>query len=493
VPDNDVLAKAINKLELIIQNNRLFASFDVSEYQYYSQANCKLNKGLVAQEVEMFHTGRYDSYDADADELLTLKVHHNNLNLVENRQNYAEQVWRASEEPIEVNVKGDENTKTIKYKKLFHQYEVRAPLMHGLANQPRLIPPGVKVNLELIMNKQAYCLMQHSAYQTCRTTSDFMKKLAFPYPEDMHQMEVSGLHEKESECDCKAKLQTAEYHAIVQEPKTGPKLENVEDCLKTGSDWKAHTYYKYVPKIQKFNLPNEGTVYIFGVKAQLDKNELFKPDEFLFESVFKQPESKEEYPISTGVKNESAIPFYYPKFTRWTLPIGKDAYDKELNSGPLPKMIVFSGMPYNQTRDYSFAKCMSKTGLYRPGYRIKEFTIFINDEPAYRSPYTHGFQHYINFVKQKNGRWEGKRSSEGGLDYFTYRDQSWLVPITFDDAVGKSAVVKVLVRFDNILDQQYDFLVMKLPYHELHLNSETKGNLFSHMFSHPIFRGSNIE
>ena len=90
------------------------------------------------------------------------------------------------------------------------------------------------------------------------------------------------------------------------------------DCLKTGDDWKAHTYYKYIPKIQKYSINAQESFYVFGMRKQLDKSELFKPDEFLFESVFKQPEGKEEYPISTGVKNESAIPFYYPKFTRWT-------------------------------------------------------------------------------------------------------------------------------------------------------------------------------
>ena len=246
---------------------------------------------------------------------------------------------------------------------------------------------------------------------------------------------------------------------------------------------------KKTPKISSVKISEKESLYIFGVRKQLDKDEQFKPDEFLFESVFKQPESKEEYPIQTGDKNVSAIPFYYPKFTRITLPIGKDFYEKELNSGPLPKLIVFSGMPYKQTREYSFTKCMSKTGLYTPGFKIKEFTIFINDEPAYRSPYTTGVQHYINFIKQKNGRWEGRRCEGDGIDYFTFRDQSWMVPITFDDAAGKSAVIRVRVDFENVLMEQYDFLFTKLPYHELHLNSETKGMVdVSQFFSHTLFR-----
>ncbi|CBY40334.1 unnamed protein product, partial [Oikopleura dioica] len=82
-------------------------------------------------------------------------------------------------------------------------------------------------------------------------------------------------------------------------------------------------------------------------------------------------------------------------------------------------------------------------------------------------------QHYINFMKQKNGRWEAQKVSDGGQDYFVYRDQSWMVPINFDDING-SAVIKVKILFENVLDEQYDFIVMKLPYHELHLNSETK-------------------
>ena len=166
--------------------------------------------------------------------------------------------------------------------------------------------------------------------------------------------------------------------------------------------------------------------------------------------------------------------------------MGKQEYEKELCSGPLPKMIVMTGMPYKQTSEFSFNKCMSKSGLYPEGFKIKEFTIFLNDEPAYRSPYTSGVHHYINFIKQKNGRWEASNRSDGGLDYFVFRDQSWMVPITFDDAVGKSAVVKVKIVFETTLEEQYDFLVMTLPYHELHLNSETKGKSNScHSAPHP--------
>ncbi|CBY14353.1 unnamed protein product, partial [Oikopleura dioica] len=212
--DNDVLSKAINKLELIIQDTRLFASFDVAEYSQYSHINCKLNRGLVAQETEMFTTGRYDSYDADSDELDTLKVHHNGLNLIENRQQYAEKIWKNADSIMSINVKDSDDKKPVYYKTLFHQYDVRAPLMHGLANQPRLIPPGVKVNVEINLNKQSYCLMQHSNYQICKTTNADIEDITFPYPEDMQMVESSGTHETFAVCDCKAKLETNEYSRI---------------------------------------------------------------------------------------------------------------------------------------------------------------------------------------------------------------------------------------------------------------------------------------
>ncbi|CBY32003.1 unnamed protein product, partial [Oikopleura dioica] len=348
--------------------------------------------------------------------------------------------------------------------------------MHGLANQPRLIPPGVKVNVEINLNKQSYCLMQHSNYQICKTTNADIEDITFPYPEDMQMVESSGTHETFAVCDCKAKLETNEYSRISEIFEKGRKrYADPEKCFEAADKFRAHTYYRQVPKLQTIRSPDNGEfIHFFAMRVQLNKDQLFTPDDVQFESVFKQPELKEEYPISTGVKNESAIPFYYPKFKRITIKSGKQEYEKELSMGPLPKMIIFSAMPYKQTQEYSFTKCMSKTGLYTRGFKIKEFTIFLDEEAAYRSPYTTAFQHYINFMKAKNGQWETSKISDGGQDYFVFRDQSWMIPITFDDAAGKSAVVKVKIVFENILEEQYDLLVMTLPYHELHLNSETK-------------------
>ena len=479
VPDNDVLAKAIQKFDLIIQNTKLFASFDPAEYATYSHINCKLNKSIFSQEVEMFHEGRYDSFDLDGDELDTSNLKTSGENVVENRQKYAQKMWKPASEKIEG---FDDNAEKfhIEYEELHHQYDVATPIMHGLARQPRLIPATIKVAIELVMNKQVFPLMRHSRYAVCRANEKQIKKLEYPYPKGIQLIEVSNVHNTFAECDCAIKLATEEYTSVSENVQTGvPKLA-IEAQLFAETSFRAHTYYKNVVKMvnvpKQIGVHSDNRVIIFGKEKQLEPEALFTPDDFQLESVFKKPECKDEVPLSGDSKHDCYIPFYYPKFLRKTVDPGKPDFTEELCTGPSPRMVIFTGMPYSRANSMTFNKCMTKTSMLDPDFKIKELTIFKDDDTAYRTPYTEPVQHYLHFLKEKNEKWNiAENRIEGGEDFFNYRDQHWIVPIGFDDSVGAEGVVKAKILFENTMQEKFDFLIMRIPYHELHMNSETKG------------------
>ena len=80
-------------------------------------------------------------------------------------------------------------------------------------------------------------------------------------------------------------------------------------------------------------------------------------------------------------------------------------------------------------------------------------------------------------MKQRGGSSDGQSAPpDGGRDFFVFRDQSWMVPLTFDDKQGKSAIIEVRIQFEKPLRTEFDIIWTKLPYHELELNSYTKGS-----------------
>jgi hypothetical protein len=479
VPDNDVLAKAIQKFDLIIQNTKLFASFDPAEYATYSHINCKLNKSIFAQEVEMFYEGRYDSYDVDGDELDKYELKLSGEKAVDNRQKYAKRIWKTSPEKMEGFDK-DANSLDIEYDELFHQYEVRAPIMHGLARQPRLIPSKIKVAIELVMNKQSYPLMRHSRFTLCRANEKKIRDLEYPYPDDVQLIEVSDVHKSFRECDCNEKLATKEYTRVIENFVKGQKKLDTVDEVIAETSFRSHTYYKKVVKTvivaQQTGVSMDNRIIYFAREKNLDPEKNFSPDDFQLESVFKKASCKDEIPLSGSSKNNIYIPFYYPKFLRKTLDPGKEVYNEELCTGPSPRMVILSGMPYTQINQPTFNKCMTRTSMTDPKFTIKELTIFKDGDNAYQTPYNSPVQHYLHFLKQKNENWnEAANRLEGGEDFFTYRDQHWMFPIAFDDAVGTNGTIKAKIQFEEPLTEKYDVTIMRIPYHELHINRETKG------------------
>lgn len=491
VPDNDILAKGISKLDMSIQNTKMFSSHDESAYSFYSHSYTKLNKSFQSQEIDMFSSGRYDAYDVDSSQLNDIRLHHNNLNLVENRQQYAKAIWKFG---------GSIHTKTknssplsIPFARLFHEYNVRAPFMHGLAGQQRLIPPGVKMKLEFTMNEQGYCFLRHSKYQICRASKKLLKKMSFPFPPGMFTEEMSAeSHTKVGDCDCEAKLETGEYTRLEEIHEEGKVLlkDKGADLYKkliSKTDFRQHQVYKDVPALTP--IPHEDKkseddqdIY-FAYEKNLNPTDKFNPNKFVFESVFKDPENDQEKPISNGKKSESFIPFYSPQFKRIELQAGRQEYERELSSGLLPKAIIISGMPFSR-KSSNFEISSTKSRLDWNGFKIKELTILINDQPAFRSPFTDARQHYVNFLQQ-SGNYDNKLST--GMDFFVFCNQNWMIPLRFDDTTGDSFTVKIRIKFDHVIDENFDLISLCLPYKELLLNGDTHGKKYVNVWEYDFF------
>ncbi|CAG5101518.1 Oidioi.mRNA.OKI2018_I69.YSR.g17168.t1.cds [Oikopleura dioica] len=318
-----------------------------------------------------------------------------------------------------------------------------------------------------------------------------LDQVRMPFPEEIQTFEKNiGQHNNAGQCDCAEKLKAKKIKRVIEkfnseldpysDDEVNIKATDIKTTAANGTDlkwWRPHDIIEDMVKTEEIegqeNFAEDEKMIYFFRENKLDPKERLKPRNFLMESVFCDPKTDAERPISTGRDGECVIPFYYPKFTRKTLGTGMSEYDIELSAGPVPKMIIFTGMPYSQASQMTFEKCISKTTMEHPFFKIQEFTIYIDGQPAYRSPWSTATQHYINFMKH-NGRWENAATASG-LDYFVFKGQNWLVPLIFDnDGEGQTALVTAKIKFADTLVQQWDAMIMRLPVRELFLDAKAR-------------------
>lgn len=106
-------------------------------------------------------------------------------------------------------------------------------------------------------------------------------------------------------------------------------------------------------------------------------------------------------------------------------------------------------------------------------YKIKSFTVFVDNRPAFRSPWTTPQEHYINYMKH-NGRWANKAVALG-QDFFAFQKYNWSVPLFFDDRVGSTGIVTIRIEFEKNLEEHWDACIMKVPRNELFLDANRNG------------------
>ncbi|CAG5096498.1 Oidioi.mRNA.OKI2018_I69.XSR.g14646.t1.cds [Oikopleura dioica] len=418
VPDNDVHAKIVKKLDVKILDNRIFSSFDTHEYTFFNHFITKLNYSPLAQECELFPSGRFDSLDPDSEELTTIQVRRNGLNLAENRR--------------------------------------------------QVLPSGSRPNFEVYLNEQGNVLMEVEKYTKCRMTVPGINSLTTgDLPPNIKTIDSERAHATKADCDCTdEKYRSGKYKNLKQIQAKGEVIETVLSKLYGSDTFKAHSFDEAVASVT-MDTEDERYGYIW-MDLKLDPKSTVEVKDYILEAAYCEP-GKEEKPLSTGVKGEGVIPFFYPRFTRKTLPVGLSQHDIELSTGPLPKMIIITGMPHGRYDGHNFRLCTTKTSMIDEKFRIKSFTVFVDNRPAFRSPWTTAQEHYINYMKH-NGRWANKAVALG-QDFFAFQKYNWMVPLFFDDRVGSTGIVTVRIEFEENLEEHWDACIMKIPRNELFLDA----------------------
>lgn len=111
-----------------ILDTEIDATASPLEYKFASFYAKNLNFSTDAKEVELFPSGTYDSRAVDACDLSNEICKHNGKNLVENRQSYAQEIWKDVGQKLNF----DTNDLRVQYQVLKHRYHVRSPIAHGL-------------------------------------------------------------------------------------------------------------------------------------------------------------------------------------------------------------------------------------------------------------------------------------------------------------------------------------------------------------------------
>jgi len=512
VPDNDVAAKAVSKLTFNVLDSSVFTAYtDGMEYLWFNHCIKKLNYSPQAQEIELFPEGHYDSYDLDAADLENTLVKSNGLTCVENRQLYAEVEWQKADKEADRLIKIGKKQEPVAFEVCHHRYKLRCPLSHGLARQPAVLPPNSKVSIDVQVSSAKKMLMRHSKYVKCRVynSDDIVgakNKNKFPYncatpnpttavgddddddddecdteDEDeetidmIKMIEVRDIHALKAQCDCntknadgKNKIETGEYSNLENEAgtKTAAAVFIVPDTFEK------HSFVKRVPHVTHEYI--DGHKYGIFWKREVEKKSKHKPvmKDVKMMNVYCKPRDNEK-PLATSIKGQAKIPFFYPKLHIISCSPGMKTYNIECSSGPVPYMLIFSGMPHCDISNPSYKKCITKTSMHHPDFKIKEFEILVDNYNAFLTPWKAPISHYTNFLMH-NGRFENK-SVGGGLDFFNFQNQNWMVPMLFDDRQGENATIQVRITFEQALSKTWDALVLKVPIDALILDSIRRG------------------
>ena len=471
VPDNDVCAKMVKKLEVSILDNRLFSSFDDHEYTFFNQFALKLNVSPLAQDCELFSQGRFDHHESDSTELTRL-LPRNGLTLAENRQQYAARKWVPSKTRLAFQTGGA----ALSYDIQTDEYEFRAPIVHGLAKQGRVMPPGARLQLEVTLAQHGRCLMELDSKATCRIPLSEAQQVSWPINARLESATSTKTHATKDGCDCSdSKYDSGEYVELEEILKIGgPTPYTKAEYRKAYDKTTAEAFRPHKVEYKHFLYVPDGEHAIFKMDYTLNSKDTMEPIEYSLESVFCMNSSKEQSLLTTGTKGVGAIPFYYPSLKRKILEPGLRVYtDIEISTGPLPKMLVLTGLSHDRFESCDFQKTVTKTQLNENGFKIKSFTIFRDYFPAFCSTWTSAHQHYLNFMKH-NGRWANKAVAMG-QDFFGFRDECWMVPLFFDDHVGNTGHISLRIEFEETLTERWNLLHFHVPVNELHLDSKRLG------------------
>jgi len=502
VPINDWHARSVQAFQVRILDNEIDATASPLEYTFASFYAKNLNFSTDAKEVELFPSGTYDSRAVDACDLSNEICKHNGKNLVENRQSYAQEIWKDASQKLNF----DTNDLLVQYQVLKHRYNVRTPIAHGLCRQPRVIPSDSRLQFEIRLNPWNQVLQRHDDYRICRVAASediTVESLTEKWPLNskiLTEMKTFR-HYSSDECNCVELKTKYGDNFTIHQVKEGNALRIIDESnpadvatLYSKEKWtpvegskevlkyfQAHEVTLPTAKVRKqtFSVGEvEKEMLIFWIYnkdgPEEDGHKLTDAVTFydhVLEAVYCTP-GKSEKPFS--VKGGGArIPFLSPKLKIVNQQAGQRSYEIVLRDGKLPHMLILTGMSYKRRSSLGVDTCATKTCMFEAGFEIEEVVIYIDNNEAFRSPWRAPVDFYINYLKH-TGRYFNKAIG-GSVDYFRFQNENWCIPLRFDDRARRRGLVTAKITFRKELESSWDAFITKIPVADLMLDSSKNG------------------
>jgi hypothetical protein len=504
VPVNDWHAKCVKGMAVRMLDDEVDTTSHALEYTLISFYSKLLNFSVDAKEVELFPSGTYDSRDLDGSHLAKHSIKHNGLSLVENRQKYAEKIWREADEKTTLYDGGPEHV----YKLMKHKYHVRAPIAHGLCRQPKVIPSGSRLQFDVTLASWSNALQKHDDYQMCRTSVAALEESKFKWPLSKGILTETFFekHYDPTKCNCAELKAKFGDKCIVKQVYEGNNFfiaDDVATLYDKTFDTVKNVYPKYqlhsveVPIIKyekREEMRSDGTKAPYGVfwkenikgssKDGYKLSDSVKITDHVLEAVYCTPGAKEK-PLSKS--GAARIPFLSPKLKIVNFPAGQRTFEIVLSDGAVPHMVIFSGQPYRRRISAGIENCVTRTSMREKGFEIEELVICIDNDEVFRTPWRRPVDHYINFLKA-TGRYHNKAIG-GTVDFFRFQNENWCVPLKFDDRHERRALITAKITFRKELEASWDAFVTRIPVEDLMLDRKKNGRaLYTKLFSSCSYR-----
>lgn len=177
-------------------------------------------------------------------------------------------------------------------------------------------------------------------------------------------------------------------------------------------------------------------------------------------------------------KGVCRIPYFTNKLSDVTFSPGAQNYELRLSHGRLPHAVILTGQTQERYCNTDATRCLAKTTLAEEGFEIEEYKIFIDDLPSMGTPWSTPEQYYENLLRQI-GRLDNY-STSGSVDFFKFRDNSWMIPLHFDERDNLTGQLSIKIKFKKPLEAAWKpiFMIFETVDCEIDTPKQSKFNLF---------------
>jgi hypothetical protein len=466
IPANDHYAKMIKNLQMTIYNTKINNTNEELLPTLLAQWSTTLNYTREAQESELFLQGRFDTSNSDVGELKNEIVQFTGEKVPAHRQKFAAKKWVLDNNQT-IKVTAEEN---IKFEKQIFTWDIRAPILHGLAKQPKVLPPYCPVSIEMDLNQVKQARIKLEDHMRIKISNDDFKKLVDPYDTNLKVTEQTGECLKFEQCVCKDRGYDSLDQELVGPLNTVSTETDKNKWLLEGS-FVPHKWTWTGPVYEDFG----ETEKIIFFKNNIS-DDIENPSDLMIETHLIKDPVKEESPLHVS-KGVCKIPYCDYHLKTFNGDLGSKEARFWLSDGKLPHMIIFTGMPETRVFANDATTCITKTSMSHENYEIEEFTVLLDDIAIMGTPWTKPHQFYKNYLKQI-GRLQNLAIA-GSIDFFKFQKENWIVPIHFDEHDRLVGQLSVKIKFKNALQTTtWKAYSMSSSTYELHIDSLKRGKKF---------------